>query len=164
MTRRSIAAAIGLWLAVVIVVANVTWFVIDRAGRTVGASPAQASAVGSDAETAPGAATEPWPSIGTPGDFPPGSGSGAPSPTTGPSNTPGGGLATTQAFTSSGGNVRVACVGSRLDVLSVRPRDGWRFEKRQEDDSLEVTFRMESAEAEVKIRCRSGVPTLVGGD
>ena len=53
----------------------------------------------------------------------------------------------------------------RLD--SVTPRNGWRFETDDEGGYVEVQFKTvggdeeDEVEVEVKIACRSGVPTRV---
>jgi hypothetical protein len=159
------------WFAVVLAVAAITFVVVDRAGRGVGrASAAETVAVVATAVPQGSASRtptrEPTPSqtLGR---------STSPRPTTGPEPTPSkrstpGSESTptprepeseTASFTTEGGIVVATCEGSQISLDSIRPRDGWRFEKESEHGGLEVVFKTTEREVEIHVSCQGGVPT-----
>ena len=52
-----------------------------------------------------------------------------------------------------------SCDGSDIVLDSIRPRDGWRFEKEQEHGGLEVVFHGDTAQVDLVLVCVRGVPT-----
>ena len=67
----------------------------------------------------------------------------------------------TASFTSDGGTVVASCTDGQVELVSIRPRDGWRFEKESEHGGLEVAFRGDGQQVELLLRCVDGVPTSV---
>ena len=53
------------------------------------------------------------------------------------------------------------CRGSKISVMSVRPRDDWRFDTEFDRGALEVTFTSTGREVETYLRCVDEVPTLL---
>ena len=51
------------------------------------------------------------------------------------------------------------CTGSQISLDSIRPRDGWRFEKESKDSGLEVAFENDEDKVEMLLICVRGVPT-----
>ena len=51
------------------------------------------------------------------------------------------------------------CTGSQISLDSIRPRDGWRFEKESEHGGLEVGFKTDEREVDILLICVRGVPT-----
>ena len=68
----------------------------------------------------------------------------------------------TASFTNDGGTVVASCRGSEISLDSIRPRDGWRFEKEVEHGGLEVVFKAVEREVEMMLVCVRGVPTQGG--
>ena len=116
----------------VVAVGAITFLVVDRAGRGVG----QASAAGT-------VAVLPTPTA-------------SPQPTRTTSPDAGRGTA---SFTSDGGTVVATCRNGEVTLDSIRPRDGWRFEKESEHGGLEVVFRTEGQKVDLLLTCVRGVPT-----
>ena len=169
MGRRPLVAMVAGWFAVVLAVAAITFVVVDRAGRGVGrASAAETVAVvatgvpkGSASPTrTPTASGTPERSTSSPRTTEP-----EPSPTkrTTPepesTPTPREAESQTASFTTDGGIVVATCEGSQLSLDSIRPRDGWRFEKESEHGGLEVVFKAVEREVEIHVSCQGGVPT-----
>ena len=65
----------------------------------------------------------------------------------------------TASFTSDGGTVVATCRNGEVTLDSIRPRDGWRFEKESEHGGLEVVFKAVEREVEIHVSCQGGVPT-----
>ena len=174
MGRRPLVAMVAGWFAVVLAVAAITFVVVDRAGRGVGrASAAETVAVvatgvpkGSasptrkptpsetpERSTSSPRTTEPEPSTtrrSTPERT-------TPEPESTP--TPREAESQTASFTTDGGIVVATCEGSQISLDSIRPRDGWRFEKESEHGGLEVVFKTVEREVEIHVSCQGGVPT-----
>ncbi len=153
-----------VWVAVVAVVALVTWLVISRAGEEV-AQVATPPRVATNAASRTGGPTNPaggtgtrspvqdrtsatTPAAGTPRSTPP-------TPPSAPSMA---------GFTVTGGTVSATCVDGRPQVRSVTPRNGYSFEISR-DETLEVTFHGGGnlEDDEVRVRCENGVPRLLSG-
>src|SRR6478609_2098458 len=132
MGRRPLLAMAAAWLAVVVVVGAITFVVVERDGRGVG----QASAAATVA-LLPSATATPGPTRTTPAD----SGRG------------------TASFTSDGGTVVATCRDGEVSLDSIRPRDGWRFEKESEHGGLEVVFRTAGHKVDLLLSCVRGVPS-----
>jgi len=166
--RPLLAMALG-WLAVVLAVAAVTFVVVDRAGRGVGrASAAEALAVPASrmpgtTRPAPTASTGPRPSADAPSPGGPATSSTPKPPTTGPTSGPASPspevAVRTASFSTDGGTVVASCKGSQLSLVSIRPRDGWRFKQDSENGGLEVTFKAEERDVEMLLVCVRGTPT-----
>ena len=172
MGRRPLVAMVAGWFAVVLAVAAITFVVVDRAGRGVGrASAAQTVAVVSTTVPQGSASrtpTEPPTPSQTPEPSESADSSEAPEPTptvrrTTPepesTPTPREPESRTASFTTDGGIVVASCQGSQISLGSIRPRDGWRFEKESEDGGLEVVFKTSEREVEIHVSCQAGVPT-----
>ena len=171
MGRRPLVAMVAGWFAVVLAVAAITFVVVDRAGRGVGrASAAQTVAV--VATSVPqGSASRTPTRKPTPSQTPERSTSSprtaAPEPTPSARTTPEPEStptprepeSETASFTTDGGIVVATCEGSQISLDSIRPRDGWRFEKESEHGGLEVTFKTDEREVEIHVSCQGGVPT-----
>ena len=52
-----------------------------------------------------------------------------------------------------------SCEDGVVQLVSLRPRDGWRFDKETEHGRLEVGFRGDSRQVELLLTCVRGVPT-----
>jgi cytoskeletal protein RodZ len=169
MGRRPLVAMVAGWFAVVLAVAAITFVVVDRAGRGVGrASAAETVAVvatevpkrSASPTQKPTPSRTPERSTSSPRTTEP-----EPSPTTRttpePESTPTPREAESQtaSFTTDGGIVVATCEGSQLSLDSIRPRDGWRFEKESEHGGLEVVFKAVEREVEIHVSCQGGVPT-----
>jgi hypothetical protein len=172
MGRRPLVAMVAGWFAVVLAVAAITFVVVDRAGRGVGrASAAETLAVVSTT-VPPGSASRTPTARPTPSRTPQRSTSARPSqtPEPDPSNprttpgpkstpTPREPESQTASFTTDGGIVVASCDGSQISLDSIRPRDGWRFERESEHGGLEVVFKAGEREVEIHVSCQGGVPT-----
>jgi len=134
MGRRPLLAMVLGWLTVVVAVGAITFLVVDRAGRGVGRASAAERVV-----VLPSAS--PTPSASRPTAKPADAGKG------------------TASFTSDGGTVVASCDGSAMALDSIRPRDGWRFEKETEHGGLEVVFRTDARRVDLLLSCVGGVPT-----
>ena len=161
--RRSTVLLGGLvWLAIVVAVSAITWFVIDAAGRDVLTS-GQASTL----PTAGGAASQDTPS-GTPG----GDRTSSPGPSS-PRSTatrdatapaiPG--TVQVRAWQGAAGTVVARCTGSSVTLQSATPTDGWGIEvKERGPREIEVEFE-QNGESEGRTRveggCAGGVPRFV---
>ena len=169
MGRRPLVAMVAGWFAVVLAVAAITFVVVDRAGRGVGRASA-AETVAVVATGVPEGSASPTRKP-TPSETPERSTS---SPrTTGPEPTPSKREtpesestptprepeSQTASFTTDGGIVVATCEGSQISLDSIRPRDGWRFEKESEHGGLEVVFKAVEREVEIHVSCQGGVPT-----
>jgi len=165
MGRRPLLLMVLGWLAVVVAVGAITSLVVDRAGRGVGqASAAERVAVlpssTSPTASAPAsrepspASPEPTPTTRT---TPESKASTSPEPT--PARTSSDDGRDTESFTSDGGTVVATCTGSQISLDSIRPRDGWRFEKESEHGGLEVRFRTDERKVDILLVCVRGVPT-----
>ena len=164
MGRRPLVGMVLGWLAVVVGVAAITFVVVDRAGRGVGqASAAEVVAVLPSTSARPTSAT-PTP---TPTPTPrPSSTSDQPEatptsdePQATPTRTSSDDGPDTASFSSDGGTVVASCDGSQISLVSIRPRDGWRFEKESEHGGLEVVFKTDEREVDILLGCVRGVPT-----
>ncbi|HET7820201.1 MAG TPA: hypothetical protein VFL10_01645 [Ornithinibacter sp.] len=169
MGRRPLVAMVAGWFAVVLAVAAITFVVVDRAGRGVGrASAAETVAVvatgvpkGSASPTRKPTPTEPPErSTSSPRTTEPEpSTTKRTTPETESTPTPREAETQTASFTTDGGIVVATCEGSQLSLDSIRPRDGWRFEKETEHGGLEVVFKSVEREVEIHVSCQGGVPT-----
>lgn len=160
MGRRPLLGMVLGWLAVVVAVAAITFVVVDRAGRGVGqASAARTVIVPTASSSLPtpttASTTSPEPSSSTP------------VPTTSPSRpvikpsvspTVRPAEPRTASFTTEGGTVVAECAGTALALVSITPRDGWRFEQESEHGGLEVKFKSGEREVEIAVVCQRGVP------
>ena len=178
MGRRPVLVMVLGWFAVVGAVGAITFFVVSNAGSGVGqASAAERvidvppTASGSATATAttgtptpsgtptaplaPTTSISPQPTVpATPSDTPePKPTSKAPRPTA-PAADP-----RTASFSTQGGIVVATCRGSKISVMSVRPRDDWRFDTDFDRSALEVTFTTTEREVEIYLRCVDEVPT-----
>ncbi len=175
MGRRPLLVMVLGWLSVVVAVAAITFVVVDRAGRGVG----RASAAGTVAlvESTARSSTTAAPPSPTPSETeteaPPKSekpsSTRAPARTSTPRQTAPAPVSTpreperrTASFTNEGGTVVASCRGSEISLDSIRPRDGWRFEKEVEHGGLEVVFKAVEREVEILLVCVRGVPTRGG--
>ena len=171
MGRRPLVAMVAGWVAVVLAVAAITFVVVDRAGRGVGRASA-AETVAVVATTVPqGSASRTPTSRPTPARTPERStsspGTTGPEPTPSKRETPEAEStptprepeSQTASFTTDGGIVVATCEGSQISLDSIRPRDGWRFEKESEHGGLEVVFKAVEREVEIHVSCQGGVPT-----
>ena len=161
---RGLLGPVSLWIATVCAVGGLTWLVISGAGRAVGqVSAERPSVVGSFApqvlpSTAasssgrPSASSPPPTAVATPT-------TAAPEPSARPQGV-------SRTFTADGGTVVVTCVGADIALQSVRPLDGWRFERETSGDTIEVKFSAagETEEQELHLGCAQGVPVLRAGD
>ncbi len=182
MGRRPLLVMVLGWFAVVGAVGAITFVVVSNAGSGVGRASAaervivvSPTASGSTTTTPTGA---PTPSVtptvpaiptrppttkpgkpgkpGKPSDSPePKPTSKAPRPTA-PTADP-----RTASFSTQGGIVVATCRGSKISVMSVRPRDDWRFDTEFDRGALEVTFTSTGREVETYLRCVDEVPTLL---
>jgi hypothetical protein len=173
MGRRPLVAMVAGWFAVVLAVAAITFLVVDRAGRGVGrASAAKTVAVVATSVPQESASRTPT-RRPTPSESPEGS-TTAPPPTSLPqpsleprpstpepesTPTPRQPESQTASFATDGGIVVATCEGSQISLDSIRPRDGWRFEKETEHGGLEVVFKTVENEVEIHVSCQGGVPT-----
>ena len=180
MGRRPLLVMVLGWFAVVGAVGAITFGVVSNAGSGVGrASAAERAVVVStrtpgpatvpstgtptpsvtpSAPLAPTTSTTPQPSAPTkPSDTPePRPTSKAPRPTA-PAADP-----RTASFSTQGGIVVATCRGAKISVMSIRPRDDWRFSKPKfERGALEVKFTTAEREVESYLRCVDEVPTLL---
>lgn len=171
MGRRPLVAMVAGWIAVVLAVAAITFVVVDRAGRGVGRASA-AETVAVVATTVPqGSASRTPTRKPTPSQTPGRSTSSRPTtepeptptkrttPETESTPTPREPESQTASFTTDGGIVVATCEGSQISLDSIRPRDGWRFEKESEHGGLEVVFKTVEREVEIHVSCQGGVPT-----
>lgn len=158
--RPLLAMALG-WLVVVLAVGAITFVVVDRAGRGVGQASAARTVApvptssGSGA-TSPGGAPTP---TATPTPSPVASrtpGQPAIKPSVEPSPRPA--EVRVASFTTEGGTVVAECAGTALRLVSITPRDGWRFEQEAEDRGLEVKFESGESDVEIVVVCSRGVP------
>ena len=160
--RPLLVMALG-WLAVVVAVGAITFVVVDRAGRGVG----QASAARTLVPTAATLPPTPTPTPTTPSTSSPATSPSTPVPTQAPSRpvikpsvspTVRQAEVRTASFTTDGGTVVAECAGTELRLVSITPRDGWRFEQESEHGGLEVKFKADEREVEILVVCRRGVP------
>ena len=176
------------WVLVVAAVGSVTYLVVDRAGEGIGdtstsrpmAAPPTTTPTASSTSTSPRPSRTPEPtrtttrtprptSVSTPAPAPtrtttrPKATTPAPAPT----RTTTAPVSRTKTFSTAGGTVVATCTDGRVRLDSVTPRNGWRFETDDEGGYVEVQFKTvggdeeDEDEVEVKIACRSGVPTRV---
>jgi hypothetical protein len=175
MGRRPLLAMVLGWLSVVVAVGAITFVVVDRAGRGVGrASAAGTVALLESTAQSSTTAAAPSPTPSETEEEPPSeseepSSTPAPSRTTkprqtapAPAPTPREEEPSTASFTNDGGTVVASCRGSEISLDSIRPRDGWRFEKEVEHGGLEVVFKAVEREVEMMLVCVRGVPTQGG--
>jgi hypothetical protein len=163
------------WLAVVVLVAGVTWRVIDSAGRQVltsgGPAPLSSSGATPGAESSPSqptgsrkhdsksegpAATKAPEPDGSPS---PGA-AGATQPTQQPSQQPP--QTQVRSWQGAAGTVSAACTGATISLQSVTPSDGWGFEvddRGPQRVRVEFTSRGEDEhETRVEAECAGGEP------
>ena len=178
MGRRPLLVMVLGWFAVVGVVGTITFVVVSNAGSGVGRASAaervvvvspedSASATGTPTGTATSSRTPP-PSSATPTPTTTASKTSRPSDTPDPKPTSRAPRPTapavdprTASFTTVGGTVVATCRGSKISLLSIRPRDGWRFDPESQRGALEVTFKTTEREVEIYLRCVDEVPTLL---
>lgn len=182
MKARTLIVGAALWLGVVAVGSGITWLVIEQVGRNVvsGQDPSGTSAVtGVPVPSSPPSTSTPTPSASavprsTPSATPattaprPTSHTSKPAPTPA---TPGGKSPrttdpvtprkVTRTWSGSAGHLTVSCSGSRVELVSASPSDGWRVEiGSRGPEEVEVEFKQggEGAETHVKSRCSGGEP------
>lgn len=142
-----------IWLAVVVVVATVTWRVIDSAGRQVLTSGPTPSL---DATPSPGGPSR------TPGGGATSEAPSAPSATRShlPSEVPS--ERQLRSWRGSAGTVAAVCNGAQISLQSVTPNDGWRFEVGDRGpEEIEVEFKTggeDERRTQVTAGCVSGAP------
>ena len=177
--------AVAGWVGVVIAGSALTWIAITRAGdqvtrsrdgattepavvATLGTAPTSteevrpslpatppASSV-SPATVAPAAPTSP-PRVATPRAHPT-----PPGPSALPVRTE------TRTWTGSSGFVTVSCTGREAQLRGASPNDRWSYEVGEASgESVEVTFKRDDEEVQVKASCSDGTPQFrveTGGD
>jgi hypothetical protein len=177
--------AVTAWVVVVIAGSALTWVAIDRAGRQVTGNPAavetQPVVVGTIG-TAPTKTRTPTrkPSSAATSVTP--QHPASVSPTTRPtrSNSPSATKTSasdadrteTRTWSGAAGSVTVACTGRTARLKGTSPSDGWHVEVGDSSGGeVEVTFKKDAAEVQVKATCVGGVPrfqaesdTSGGGD
>ncbi|MFL6154074.1 MAG: hypothetical protein ACJ72B_16975 [Ornithinibacter sp.] len=176
MGRRPLLVMVLGWFAVVGAVGAITFVVVSNAGSGVGRASAAERVVvvppqdsASPTVTSPGTPTPSVPPTAS-SSRPTGSTSAQPTrPTDTPdprptSKAPRPNPPTvdprTASFSTEGGIVVATCRGARITVMSIRPRDDWRFgDTELERGALEVTFTTTGREVEVYLRCVDEVPT-----
>ncbi len=148
---------VGLWVAVVVACASLTWLVISRAGRDVGVT--QVALTTSESSTAAPTAVRPTAPSPSQSESEPTSAAPTTSRTTAPSS--GASPRTTAppapsprnstppvsappvnraTFSTLGGTVTAACAGSTIRLDSATPRDGYRLHQEISGGILEVSF------------------------
>jgi hypothetical protein len=167
------------WFAVVGVVGTITFVVVSNAGSGLGRASAAERVVVVTPEDSASTTVTPT-GTATPSLTPPPS-SATPAPTTTtttktsrPSDTPDPKPTSraprptapavdprTASFSTQGGIVVATCRGSKITLVSIRPRDGWRFDPESQRGALEVTFKTTEREVEIYLRCVDEVPTLL---
>jgi len=172
------------WLVVVVLVAGVTWRVIDSAGRQVltsgGPVPLSTSGATPDAESSPshdprGKSTEPPTPSRTPS--PSGAATAGASESAPPSDDPPPGQPSAQAsqqqpsrtevrsWQGAAGTVSAACTGATISLQSVTPNDGWGFEVDDRGpDRVRVEFESrgdDEHKTRVEAACAGGAPRFV---
>ena len=187
--RRPLLVMVLGWVAVVGAVGAITFVVVSGAGRGVGQASALEQVV--VATTTPSGPTSfPPPSSTTTPTLTPSSTpthsmtptpSATPTPppepdsTDEPDSTPqprptkgGPGPSApavdphTASFNTDGGTLVASCDESRIILQSIRPRDGWRFERGISRFTIEVTFKSPDQEVEIHLSCVDEVPTRAG--
>ncbi|WP_028785374.1 hypothetical protein [Terracoccus sp. 273MFTsu3.1] len=84
------------------------------------------------------------------------SGSATTAPTGGTAST-----SPTASFSATGGSLTARCSDGQVQLRSVTPSNGYRYEVEREDDGLRATFKSDAREDRLLVACRSGRPVLV---
>jgi hypothetical protein len=177
--------AVTAWVVVVIAGSALTWVAIDRAGRQVTGNPAavetQPVVVGTIG-TAPTKTRTPTrkPSSAATSVTPQHPASASPTPRPTRSHSPSATKTSaseadrtqTRTWSGAAGSVTVACTGRTARLKGTSPSDGWHVEVgNSSGGEVEVTFKKNEAEVQVKATCVGGVPrfqaesdTSGGGD
>jgi hypothetical protein len=166
--------AVTAWVVVVIAGSALTWVAIDRAGNqvtgnptqdqtqpavvgTLGAAPTRSPKHGPRATrtspTGPRATTLPsrTPSAAATSTHP----GGSPSKTTASSPV----QTETRTWSGAAGTVTVSCTGRTARLQGTSPGDGWHVEVGDSSGGeIEVTFKRNESEVQVKATCVGGVP------
>ncbi len=162
MGRRPLLLMVLGWLGVVVAVGAITFLVVDRAGRGVGQASAAERVVvlpSSTSPSSPPTSREPSPASPEPTPTTRSTATASTSPEPAPTRTSSDDGRDTESFSSDGGTVVATCTGSTITLSSIRPRDGWRFEKESEHGGLEVRFRTDERDVDILLVCVRGVPT-----
>jgi hypothetical protein len=160
---------VGVWTASTALGGIAVWSAVAQLGDEATATDhTQLSQAEVRAELASSQATATTSSSGTTSsptsDQPSTSGptsSGQPStdePSTGQPPASGGAKRQTGAWTLAGGTVGVACQGSVISLLYATPVDGWSMERETGPDQVEVKFRRDESESELRVECSGGEP------
>jgi len=140
-------------------------------GGTATQAPREAS-TGSAAAGAPTGPVVAGRSAGPPVDGDTGAGAPAPEGPSSTSDVPAGSRTTAQtggrastspttSFSTPGGSLTARCSDGQLQLRSVTPSNGYRYEVEREDGGLRATFKSDSREDGLLVTCRSGQPVLV---
>jgi hypothetical protein len=167
--RGSVLLLPLLWLAVVVVVAGLTWRVIDSAGRDVltSGAPSPLPAAGTTPQADGGSsAVEPQDATGPSSDSTPRStwsaGSTATPEAPTPHPPPDQPETQVRSWQGSAGTVTTACRGAAISLQSVTPNDGWQVEVDDRGPGrvrVELTSRGDDEqETRVEAACSGGVP------
>lgn len=178
------------WLLVVSVSSVVTWQAIETAGQQILADPAEAEAPTAGGEiSTPVETSLPEPNqkpTKKPGEEPSQSGNGGsgsnqggtggsdptsqpastqdPTPTQEPTKSQASAKPVERTWSGSAGRVTVRCTGSRIELLSITPNDGYLAEIESRDsDRIEVHFEPKSdggTETKVRATCSGGEPVF----
>jgi hypothetical protein len=165
--------AVTAWVVVVIAGSALTWVAIDRAGRQVTGNPSAAQTqpvVVGTIGTAPTDTRTPTrkpSSAATASVTPQHPASVSPTPRPTRSNSPSATKTSasdadrteTRTWSGAAGSVTVACTGRTARLKGTSPSDGWHVEVGDSSGGeVEVTFKKDAAEVQVKATCVGGVP------
>ena len=124
-------------------------------------SPQAGATTGSTSRPTTSAPTTPAAPTSGPNGAPSGSSSAEadPTPTTAATSHPTP-VGQTDTWRGAAGTVTVTCSGSGVDLGGATPADGYRVEVEQDGEAVEVMFKRDEPEDEVKVRatCPGGVP------
>src|SRR6476620_2397905 len=67
----------------------------------------------------------------------------------------------TASFSTTGGSLTARCPDGQVQLRSVTPSNGYRYEVEREDGGVRATFKSDSREVSLLVTCRSGQPVLV---
>lgn len=67
----------------------------------------------------------------------------------------------TASFSTTGGSLTARCGDGQVQLRSVTPSNGYRYEVEREDGGIRATFKSDSREDRLLVTCRSGQPVLV---
>ena len=67
----------------------------------------------------------------------------------------------TASFSATGGSLTARCADGQVQLRSVTPSNGYRYEVEPEDGGIRATFTSDAREDRLLVTCRSGRPVLV---